>query len=328
MIRGISSPRRAAADAGVAGQVLVPQRHRHLRDAWRKGVPGGLRASTGRECSRSRGAHSGRANLPVLACAPARAYRQLGDCVEDRSGTAVPRRGHLHLTELRGTCAVNPLAPGHLKPYEDAVRPEVVALGAVDRGGALLDPARLAGPFGLVAQAQALPPFPVPPPWQDLPLTPAAVRWRLTANDGRAVSRGRSPPTLPSRSPQTATTGVCTRMEVIRTSSAGARLSCPACTSSGSRDPAPIWRRGATRRPLRSPTPPATAARGGSPSRSSRPASRVPDAVAPRGAPPRGRNFAVRAGSGGPPPRCRQAGGRCGRDSRAHRHGAAASRSR
>jgi hypothetical protein len=102
-------------------------------------------------------------------------------------GTAVPRRGHLHLTEIRGTCVVDPLAPGHLKPYEDATQPEVVALDAVDRGGALLDPTRLAGPFGLVAQAQDLPSFPVPPPWQDLPVTPAAVRWRLTANDGRVV---------------------------------------------------------------------------------------------------------------------------------------------
>jgi hypothetical protein len=63
----------------------------------------------------------------------------------------------------------------------------VVALKAIGRGGAILDPTRLAGPFGLVAQAQDLPWFPVPPPWQDLPVTPAVVRWRLTMNDGRVV---------------------------------------------------------------------------------------------------------------------------------------------
>lgn len=102
-------------------------------------------------------------------------------------GTAIPRRGHLHLTEIRGTCAVNPLAPGHLAPYEDASRPEVVALDAVDPAGVLLDPTEIAGPFGLVVQAQDRPLFPVPPPWDGLPVTPAAVKWRLTANNGRVV---------------------------------------------------------------------------------------------------------------------------------------------
>jgi hypothetical protein len=102
-------------------------------------------------------------------------------------GTAVPRRGHLHLTEIRGTCAVNPLAAGHLAPYEDQSRPEVVALGAVDPEGAVLDPTRIAGPFGLVVQAQDYPPFPVPPPWEDLPVTPAVVKWRLTSAAGRVV---------------------------------------------------------------------------------------------------------------------------------------------
>jgi len=102
-------------------------------------------------------------------------------------GTAIPKRGHLHLTEIRGTCAVNPLAPGHLEPYEDASQPQVVALDAVGADGAVLDPTRVASPFGLVVQAQSEPPFPVPPPWQDLPVTPATVRWRLTAADGRIV---------------------------------------------------------------------------------------------------------------------------------------------
>jgi hypothetical protein len=102
-------------------------------------------------------------------------------------GTANPSRGHLHLTEMRGACAVNPLAPGHLAPYENATQPEVVALSAVDPDGAVLDPTRIAGQFGLVVQAQDLPGFPVPPPWDDLPVTPAAVKWRLTGSDGRVV---------------------------------------------------------------------------------------------------------------------------------------------
>lgn len=102
-------------------------------------------------------------------------------------GTAIPRRGHVHLTEIRGTCAVNPLAPGHLAPYHDASQPEVVALDATDPDGALLDPTHIAGAFGLVVQAQDLPPFPVPEPWQNLPVTPATVRWRLTEASGRVL---------------------------------------------------------------------------------------------------------------------------------------------
>lgn len=102
-------------------------------------------------------------------------------------GTAIPRRGHLHLTEIRGDCAVNPLAPGHLAPYRSATRPEVVSLDAIDPRGVLLDPTRITGPFELVARAQDLPPIPVPPPWQNLPVTPATVEWRLTRADGRVV---------------------------------------------------------------------------------------------------------------------------------------------
>ena len=102
-------------------------------------------------------------------------------------GTAIPRRGHVHLTEIRGDCAVNPLAPGHLEPYHDTSQPQVVAVNAIDAEGAPLAPTDVAGPFGLVAQAQEMPPFPVPAPWQDLPVTPATVQWRLTKPDGRVV---------------------------------------------------------------------------------------------------------------------------------------------
>jgi hypothetical protein len=102
-------------------------------------------------------------------------------------GTAIPRRGHLHLTEIRHGCAVNPLAPGHLEPYRNATLPEVLAVKAIGPGGALLDPSEIASPFQLVVQAQDLPPLSVPRPWQNLPVTPATVRWRLAAGDGRAL---------------------------------------------------------------------------------------------------------------------------------------------
>jgi hypothetical protein len=102
-------------------------------------------------------------------------------------GTVIPARGHVHLTELRGRCAVNPLASGHLEPYRNTTHPDVVALDAVGPGGVVLDPTRIAGPFELVVQAQDQPPLPVPAPWQNLPVTPASVKWRLTKPDGRVV---------------------------------------------------------------------------------------------------------------------------------------------
>jgi hypothetical protein len=102
-------------------------------------------------------------------------------------GTTIPGRGHVHLTEIRGTCTVNPLAPGHLEPYRNATHPQIVALDAIGPGGVLLNPSRVAGPFELVVQAQDLPPMPVPSPWHNLPVTPATVRWRLTGADGRVL---------------------------------------------------------------------------------------------------------------------------------------------
>jgi hypothetical protein len=104
-------------------------------------------------------------------------------------GMVIPARGHVHLTEIRGSCAVNPLARGHLEPYRNTTHPDVVALDAIGPDGALVDPARIAGPFELVVQAQDLPPLPVPAPWQNLPVTPAAVKWRLTKPDGTVVVR-------------------------------------------------------------------------------------------------------------------------------------------
>jgi hypothetical protein len=75
---------------------------------------------------------------------------------------------------------VNPLAPGHLEPYHSTTLPQVVALDAVGPSGVLVNPAQVSGPFELVAQAQDQTPLPVPPPWANLPVTPAAVKWRLT----------------------------------------------------------------------------------------------------------------------------------------------------
>jgi hypothetical protein len=99
-------------------------------------------------------------------------------------GSVIPRRGHVHLTEMRGRCVLNPLAPGHLEPYGSDTHPEIAGVDAIAPGGTLLDPTQIAGRFELVVRAQDQPPLPVPPPWQNLPVTPAAIKWRLTGPNG------------------------------------------------------------------------------------------------------------------------------------------------
>jgi hypothetical protein len=102
-------------------------------------------------------------------------------------GTAIPGRGHVHLTEIRGDCAVNPLAPGHLEPYRNATRPKIMALDAIGADNTVLNPAQIGSRFELVVRAQDMPPMRVPPPWQHLPLTPATIKWRLTRADGTVL---------------------------------------------------------------------------------------------------------------------------------------------
>ena len=95
--------------------------------------------------------------------------------------------GHVHLTEMRSGCAVNPLMPGHLWPYHDHNRPFVLAVYTTSREGASLNPQHLRRPFELTTWAEDLPWPAVPGLWHGMPVTPALVQWRLTAADGRVV---------------------------------------------------------------------------------------------------------------------------------------------
>jgi hypothetical protein len=95
--------------------------------------------------------------------------------------------GHVHVTEMRGPCAVNPLAPGHLWPYHDRNRPFVLAIQVRSRAGDLLDPQRLRRPFELDAYAEDLPWPAVPGLWHGMPVTPTLVRWRLVGPGGITV---------------------------------------------------------------------------------------------------------------------------------------------
>jgi len=103
-------------------------------------------------------------------------------------GVIRPGPGHVHLTELRHGCAVNPLAPGHLTPYLDATRPLVLAIEVRSREGDVLDVHRIRRPFELDAIAEDIPWPAVPGLWHGMPVTPALVRWRLTGPGGIVVA--------------------------------------------------------------------------------------------------------------------------------------------
>jgi Peptidase family M23 len=87
--------------------------------------------------------------------------------------------GHVHLTELKGSHVVNPLAPGNLSPYRDALRPWVDEIGVRDEHGNEVSPLGVTGRVQLTAEAYDISSLPVPGPWANLPVAPSLVAWRL-----------------------------------------------------------------------------------------------------------------------------------------------------
>jgi hypothetical protein len=95
-------------------------------------------------------------------------------------GTVKPVWHHVHLTEIDGFRVHNPLDPGHLEPYQDHTVPAVSQLSFNDGHGTVLDPSLLHGRVEITAEADDLPPLPVPGFWFGFPVTPALVAWRMT----------------------------------------------------------------------------------------------------------------------------------------------------
>jgi hypothetical protein len=86
---------------------------------------------------------------------------------------------HVHFAERRGGEYRSPLRPGALTPWQDHTSPVVTAV-TFSRAGHALAPAAVSGAVDVIAEAHDTPPIPVPPPWNDLPVTPAKLRWRVT----------------------------------------------------------------------------------------------------------------------------------------------------
>ena len=108
---------------------------------------------------------------------------------ETALGRIMPAAKHVHLSEVRNGRLVNPLAPGHLGPYSDTTTPAVRAI-TFRRGqnGPALLPECVRGVVSLVADAADTPAAPVPGMWRGLPVSPAALSFRIeVAKTGRAV---------------------------------------------------------------------------------------------------------------------------------------------
>ena len=96
---------------------------------------------------------------------------------------------HVHFTELENGRAVNPLAAGHIGPYDDTTAPEVLEISfRDDRSNAEIIPEALSGAVVPIVRAADTTSLPVPGIWGGLPVAPALLTWHVErANDGRVV---------------------------------------------------------------------------------------------------------------------------------------------
>jgi hypothetical protein len=102
-------------------------------------------------------------------------------------GYVQPPFQHVHLTEINGMHAVNPLQLGHLTPYVDHTKPTIREVTFSNQSGTLETPLGLCGRVQLAVDAFDTTPIPVPGRFESLPVTPALVRWNVTRLNGTTV---------------------------------------------------------------------------------------------------------------------------------------------
>jgi hypothetical protein len=106
--------------------------------------------------------------------------------------------GHVHFAESRGGVYRDPLRPGALTPWADATSPRIARLVLV-RGRKEVPPDRVHGAVDVLCEAYDVPPLRVPPPWNDLPVTPAKLRWRILRPGGKTARGWHTPVDLSRR---------------------------------------------------------------------------------------------------------------------------------
>ena len=96
---------------------------------------------------------------------------------------------HVHFTELEDGRAVNPLAPGHLGPYDEASAPQLSTISfRVGNSPREALAEAVSGAVVPVVHAQDVPARPVPGVWANLPVAPALLVWRIErVETGRVV---------------------------------------------------------------------------------------------------------------------------------------------
>jgi hypothetical protein len=95
---------------------------------------------------------------------------------------------HVHLTELRGGCVVNPLE--HITPFLDKTRPNVLSITFRGPSGKAVGAGDLSGNIAAVADVQEHPAKAATGEWRKMPVTPALVTWRLATPQGRLLLKG------------------------------------------------------------------------------------------------------------------------------------------
>jgi hypothetical protein len=93
---------------------------------------------------------------------------------------------HVHFSEMRNGVYLNPLRPGAMGPYVDTTKPTVAAV-QLERDGRPVRLAAAGGALDLIAEVSDTTPLAAPAPWNDLPVMPALVRWRLRGPKGFAT---------------------------------------------------------------------------------------------------------------------------------------------
>jgi hypothetical protein len=98
---------------------------------------------------------------------------------------------HVHFAEHRADGYRDPLRRGALTPWSDTTAPQVTKI-TFSREGRALTPTAIWGAVDVIAEAHDTTPIEVPAPWNDLPVTPARIRWRVRRG-GLTVRSWRTP---------------------------------------------------------------------------------------------------------------------------------------
>ena len=170
----------------------VPLRGRHLGPGRGGGVRGRARdgASRGRPLALGR-LERRRPLLRLLArrARPSGTGRRFGST----SCWDTSRRRGVTSTSPRAVGGSTGTRCGRARSRRGSTRARRGSRGSTfSRGGKDLSPLEVTGSVDVIVDAWDLPPLPVPPPWANMPVTPALLRWRVL-RDGKVIRPWHAP---------------------------------------------------------------------------------------------------------------------------------------